>query len=68
MKCPNCGSIYLHCPECGKRFHHGAASHCDNPSCVKVNAPLDCHCGLVASADLKGVPRHDMTLWEYQRL
>ena len=65
MKCPKCGSKYLHCPECGKRFNHGEASHCDKPSCREMNAPLDCECGFVASADLDGVLDFDMNLIPY---
>ena len=64
--CPKCYSQILHCPECGKHFYHGTASACDMPECVKMNAPLDCKCGRVASADLTGVLDFDMELIPYR--
>ena len=63
--CPKCGNHYLHCPECHTVFEHGEASHCNAPDCKKVNAPLDCKCGLVASQDLDGVLDLDMNLIPY---
>lgn len=64
--CPYCGEDYSKCPECGKMFPHGTKSRCDNPKCVKVNAPIDClQCGRVISDDLSGVLDFDMTLKMY---
>ncbi len=64
--CPNCGSEHTHCPECGKAFSHGEASHCDMPACKKVNAPLDCECGMVVEAHRRGVINFDCTLIPYK--
>jgi len=56
VECPRCGCVSTICPECGKQFEHGEASHCDEPACVAVNAPLDCvGCGRVVADSLKGV-------------
>jgi hypothetical protein len=62
MTCKECGSTVGHCPECGKEFEHGTADHCDNPSCVAVNAPIDCDCGFVVAAGSKGVLDYNMRL------
>lgn len=66
-QCPNCGSKITRCPECGKEFAHGTRSHCNNPPCIEVNAPIDCAgCGMVVSSDLRGVLDFDMNLIPYQ--
>jgi len=64
-KCSICGSTKGYCPECGKSFEHGTASHCDEPACEKVNAPIDCHCGFVVCDDLNGVLDFAMTLYKW---
>lgn len=55
LRCPKCGSSDGACPECGKKFEHGTADGCDAPACLKMNAPVDCRCGLVVSANKDGV-------------
>jgi len=60
MKCPKCFSKTGNCPECGKAFKHGTASNCDNPECIKVNAPIDCVCGYVVSSNADGILDLDM--------
>jgi hypothetical protein len=66
--CPYCGSLRAKCPECGKQFRHGEASHCDEPDCKKVNAPLDCTgCGRVLSQYLDGVLDFGMEHLAYER-
>ena len=64
-RCPICNSAFAYCAECGKQFHHGEAHHCDEKSCVEVNAPLDCECGYVVSQDLDGVLNYEMKLIPY---
>ena len=64
--CPICGSGFIHCPECGKKYTHGNAHHCQNPECQKINAPLDCKCGRVVSQSLDGVLDFDMMLIVYK--
>lgn len=64
-KCPHCGARTITCPECGRIYRHGQSSHCENPECRKVNAPLDCRCGYVVSANLNGVLDVDMKLLPY---
>lgn len=67
--CPNCYSKFVVCPECGKTYPHGELSHCPNPECEEVNAPLDCnHCGLTVSSNLEGVLTLSMTLIPYKSL
>ena len=66
MKCPVCNSNYTYCTECGKQFHHGKAHHCDEESCIAVNAPLDCKCGYVVSQDLNGVLDFEINLIPYK--
>ena len=53
--CPFCHYTKGACPECGKQYLNGRSSHCRRPECKEVNAPLDCKCGRVLSADLDGV-------------
>ena len=66
MICPKCYEKRVACPECGKEFPHGSKSHCDNSSCIKVNAPLDCvGCGLTVEQNLTGVLTFDMELIPY---
>lgn len=66
MKCPKCGSTHGHCPECGKEFEQGTADHCDNPSCVEMNAPIDCKCGFVVAQGFSGVLNFDMRLLPFR--
>jgi hypothetical protein len=64
--CPFCGNQWTKCPECGKQFRHGEASHCDEAACRKVNAPLDCvGCLRVVAADCDGVLSLNMGLRRY---
>ena len=65
--CPQCGAQTLRCPECSKVFYHGQASHCDEPACKAMNAPLDCQCGFVACDNLRGVLDLSMKLIPYKR-
>ncbi len=60
LECPNCGSQSGECPECGKRFKHGTADRCDKPSCVAVNAPIDCSCGFVVAHGADGILDYSM--------
>lgn len=64
-RCPKCGQVYGHCPECKKTYKLGTVSHCIKPACKAVNAPIDCMCGLVVSDDLSGVLDLDMNLIEW---
>jgi hypothetical protein len=52
----HCGATTGQCPECGETYEHGTVAYCSNPSCMEMNAPVDCvGCGMVVSEDLKGV-------------
>ena len=57
--CPLCGSTHGHCPECGREYQfsqlHKAKAKCFNTACQKVNAPIDCECGLVVEHEAKGI-------------
>ena len=64
--CPRCGGSYGRCPECGAVYNHGTAGHCTNKECEEVNAPIDCTCGWVVSADAKGVLDYDMKFYQFQ--
>ena len=66
-KCGKCGATKGNCPECGKAFDHGTAAACDVPACQRVNAPVDCECGLVVSAKLDGVLSLDGDLIRWRR-
>jgi hypothetical protein len=56
LKCPHCGAASGRCPECNRRYPHGTASHCTNPSCQAVNAPIDCvGCGRIISKNKDGI-------------
>jgi hypothetical protein len=68
MECPICKSEYVQCPECYKKFKHGTKANCDNPECMTINAPLDCRCGFIVSADLKGILDFDMNLMPYKEV
>ena len=65
MICPNCRSPIVQCPECGRNYDHGEATHCEEEACRDVNAPLDCAgCHLVVGS-VDGSPAGVMTLeWE----
>ena len=66
--CPNCNSTVGHCPECGEAYALGETANCPKPACKNVNAPVDCECGLVVSANLDGVLTYDMTLLPWEAL
>src|SRR5437867_530697 len=62
LYCPFCGASLGHCPQCETYYIHGTTAHCPNPPCARMNAPVDCACGRVVSADLKGILDCDMNL------
>ena len=66
-RCAKCGSTSGMCPECYRRYQHGATSHCTNPSCIDVNAPIDCMCGCVVSSNLDGVITYEGKLIPWRR-
>lgn len=65
--CPQCRSDYGACPECGTQYEHGTAGFCVKPSCMKVNAPIDCVCGFVVSHDAKGILTLDMEYRKFKK-
>jgi len=57
-----CGSTVGVCPECGHQYDHGTESQCQEPSCLEVNAPIDCLCGFVVEKHKRGVLDFNMKL------
>ena len=68
LRC-RCGGLWAICPECHAPYQHGTASHCTEPGCIKVNAPLDCvKCHKVLAESRDGVLDHDGKLIPYKLL
>ena len=64
--CARCGADFGFCSICRTRYPHGSTAVCLKPECAEKHAVIDCDCGYVVEADLRGVlsPALELITWE----